>query len=157
MSSSLESGGVRVTVPRGWEGRARAGGADGSTSAQAAGTSDESVLLHVGSFPLPATMGDYGSGAVERMGADDVLLCLLEHDASDTANALFRRRGVPQVRVQDFGANNLQRVVPGMSGAQWFFSVGDRAFCLYGVLGSHRSRAALAPRFAAVVDTLEIT
>ena len=115
------------------------------------------MVLHAGSFALPGQLGEYGSGAVERMTAADVLLCLIEHDPADVSRALFRRRRIPDVRPEHFDANAMQRVIPGMSGAQWFFTVAGRSFCLYGVLGSHRARRDLAPRLAAVVRTLEIS
>ena len=90
------------------------------------------------------------------MTASDVLLCLLEHDPTDADAALFRREGIPAVRPSDFKPDAMQRVIPGMAGAQWFFRAGARPFCLYAVLGSHRARPSLAPRLAAVVRTLAI-
>jgi len=50
----------------------------------------------------------------------------------------------------------MPRAVPGRTGAQYFFSLGGRAFCLYVVLGSHAERARLAPQANAVVETLKI-
>ena len=38
-------------------------------------------VTHIGNFPLPRDRGDFGTGAVERMGRDDVLVVLVEFDA----------------------------------------------------------------------------
>jgi hypothetical protein len=157
MSGRVGAGGVTITIPSGWDGRARAARAAARNDARAAHEGGGGVVLHAGSFALPSQVGEYGSGAVERMTSADVLLCLIEHDPADAAQPLFRRQGVPAVRAEHFDANAMQRVIPGMAGAQWFFRVGERAFCLYGVVGSHRTRQDLAPRLARVVRTLEIS
>jgi hypothetical protein len=162
MTAVVGAEGVTISVPEGWDARARrtaAAPADGGSSPRSAGTASgaTAVVLHAGSFPLPSPMGDYGSGAVEVMRAADVLLCLLEHDPADVDAALFRREGVPPVHQRDFREDAMQRVIPGMAGAQWFFRTEGRCFCLYGVLGSYRARGTLAPRLAAVVDTLTIS
>jgi hypothetical protein len=156
VSGPVGAGGVAIDLPTGWDGRARSS-SGAPSSARAAAAPARGVVLHAGSFALPAQVAEYGSGAVERMTASDVLLCLVEHDPDDIDRALFRRRRVPVVRAQDFDPQGMQRAIPGMSGAQWFFRAADRAFCLYAVLGSHRARRDLAPRLAAVVDTLQIS
>lgn len=113
-------------------------------------------VTHLGNFPLPARRGDFGSGAVERMGRDDVLVVLVEYDAASAKTPLFARRGLPRPRVADFDPRKLQRTLPGQSGGQWFFNTGDRAFTLYVVLGSHHRRARLLPQVHAALDQLTI-
>ena len=56
----------------------------------------------------------------------------------------------------DFSPTAMPRAMPGRTGAQWFFSLGGRAFCLYVVLGSHAERADLLPLAGQVVETLKI-
>ena len=68
--------------------------------------------------------------------------------------ALFARVGVPRVSAADFAPNNMQRPIPGQSGAQYFFNHGGRAFCLYVVLGSHARRNELVVEVNAVLSTL---
>ncbi|MEQ1786855.1 MAG: hypothetical protein ABL966_07370 [Acidimicrobiales bacterium] len=161
MTRAVEADGVSVDLPAGWEARVRsrplAPAAASPTVAAADDAPAGGVVLHAGSFALPPVMGDYGSGAVEVMTAGDVLLCLLEHDPADAETPLFRREGIPAVRARDFGPSQMQRAIPGMAGAQWFFRVGARSFCLYAVMGSHRARHTLAPRIDSVVRTLAIT
>ena len=113
-------------------------------------------VTHIGNFPLPARRGDFGSGAVERMGRDDVLVVLVEYDADSAKTPLFARRGLPKPRIDDFDPRKLQRTLPGQSGGQWFFNTGDRAFSLFIVLGSHHRRARLLPQVHAVLDQLTI-
>ena len=113
-------------------------------------------VTHIGSFPLPARRGDFGSGAVERMGRDDVLVVLVEYDADSAKTPLFAQRGLPKPRAADFDPRKLQRTLAGQSGGQWFFNTGDRAFTLYVVLGSHDRRARLVPKVHAILDQLTI-
>ena len=113
-------------------------------------------VTHIANFPLPARRGDFGSGAVERMGRDDVLVVLVEFGRDSVSTPLFARRGLPRPRAADFDPRKLQRTLPGQSGGQWFFNTGDRAFSLYVILGSHDRRARLLPKVHAILDELTI-
>jgi len=150
----LNSQGIEVDVPRGWDGEIyrRSKGFD----ALDADGSIAKAVLHLGNFPLPAVRGDYGSNAVEAMGADHVLIVLFEFGHESVETALFKRRGLPQVRATDFAGHTLQRTLPGQSGAQFFFNEVGRAFCLYVVLGSHARRLELVPEVNAVLATIDL-
>ena len=50
-------------------------------------------VTHIANFPLPRDRGDFGTGAIERMSRDDVLVVLVEFDAESAKTALFARRG----------------------------------------------------------------
>ncbi|MGH9065993.1 MAG: hypothetical protein ACRD0J_00485, partial [Acidimicrobiales bacterium] len=101
-------------------------------------------VLHLANFQLPPGRGDYGSGAVERMGPGHVLVVMLEMDPSSASTALYSSRGVPvMVPEEAFAPTTLQRGVPGQSGAQRFFQEAGRAFSLYAVLGGQTRRSAL--------------
>jgi hypothetical protein len=113
-------------------------------------------VTHLANFPLPARRGDFGSGAVERMGRDDVLVVLVEFGPESASTPLFARHGLPKPRTVDFDPRKLQRTLPGQSGGQWFFNTGHRAFSLYVVLGSHDRRARLLPKVHAILEQLTI-
>ena len=154
--------GVSVDLPPGWEGQIRAAGASAGPSARGASPAEaeptsEGVVLHAASFSLPAERGDYGSGAVEVMGGSDVLICLLEHEPEAAGTALFRRKGIPRLTPAMFSPNTMQRTIAGMSGAQHFFQVAGRPFCLYVVVGNHRTRGPLVRAADDVARTIEIT
>jgi hypothetical protein len=100
-------------------------------------------ILHAANFPLPHGRGDFGSGAVERMGPKHVLVVLFEYEPEAASTALFARRGIPRPHPDDFSPRALQRTLAGQSGCQYFFSHRGRAFCLYVVLGSHSRRRKL--------------
>ena len=68
--------------------------------------------------------------------------------------ACSRSRACRGSRPRSSGPTGCQRVVPGRSAAQHFFSEGGRAFCLFTVLGSHARRMALVPRAAQLVGAL---
>lgn len=150
--AELSRAGIRVQVPPGWEGAATGGDfellSDGAR---------RPTVMHLASFPMPAQRGDFGSGAVEVMRSDDVLVVLFEYGPESAGTPLFRYQGIPRpLAARDFDRNALQRALPGQSGAQLFFTEKGRAFCLYVVLGSHIDRADLVRRVNLVLDTLEI-
>jgi hypothetical protein len=113
-------------------------------------------VLHAANFPLPQHRGDYGSGAVERMGSRDVLVVLFEHEPEATATPLFARQGIPTLHPDDFSPRALQRTLRGQSGCQYFFSHRGRAFCLYVVLGAHSRRRRLVAEANRLVAGLGI-
>jgi hypothetical protein len=140
----LEHDGIAVDLPPGWEARAR-------TQPPSEPGRRGNVLLHAATVPLPASRGDFGSGVVELLGPDDVFVSLFEYDAGDAERALFAATGLPVPRPADFSPAVLQRTQLGHSGAQWFFAVEGRPFCLHAVLGSHSRRAPGAARVAALL------
>ena len=140
----LERAGVVVDLPPGWEARAR-------TQPPSEPGARGNLLLHAATVPLPTQRGDFGSGVVEHLGPDDVFVALFEYDERDAARALFAATGLPSPRPSDFSTAVLQRTQRGHSGAQWFFAVEGRPFCLHAVLGSHSRRAPGAAKVAALV------
>jgi len=159
---SLTDGGITVDLPTGWDGQIRAAGQgrpdarEEPAGAERSGAAQGHVL-HAATFALPAERGDYGSGAVELMGGSDVLVCLLEHEPEAAATALFHRQGVPRLNATMFSPQTMQRTLAGMAGAQHFFQVAGRAFCLYVVVGSYRTRNPLVRAADAVARTIDIT
>jgi hypothetical protein len=141
--------GLAIDTPAGWDARIyrRPQSDAGETS---------HPIAHAANFALPSVRGDFGSGAVDRMHSNHVLVVLVEFDAPSAGTALFARHGVPRPRAEDFHPAQLQRTLPGQSGAQWFFHTGNRAFCLYVVLGSHHRRARLLPQVHDFLDRLTI-
>jgi hypothetical protein len=141
--------GLEIELPDGWDGRIYRRQADAGDVARRA--------LHAANFALPPNLGDYAVGAIERMQTGDVLVVLLEFDPESADQGLFRSQGLPEgLTAGDFSPTAMPRAVPGRTAAQWFFSSGGRAFCLYVVLGSHRERADVVPLADAVVRTLKI-
>ena len=140
----LEHAGVVVDLPPGWEARAR-------TQPPAEPGGRGNLLLHAATVPLPPTRGDFGSGVVETLGPDDVFVALFEYDERDAGRALFAADRLPVPGPADFSPAVLQRTQLGHSGAQWFFAVAGRPFCLHAVLGSHSRRAPGAAKVAALV------
>ena len=141
----LEHAGVVVELPPGWEARAR-------TQPPSSPGGRGNLLLHAATVPLPAARGDFGSGVVELLGPDDVFVSLFEYDEKDAGAALFAAQGLPVPRPSDFSTAVLQRTQLGHSGAQFFFAVEGRPFCLHAVLGSHSRRAPGAARVAALLS-----
>ena len=147
--AKLSGLGLAVDLPEGWDGRIYRRDADGAPAGRR--------TLHAANFALPAERGDYGGGVHERMRSGDVLVTLVEFDPGSTATGLFRRQGAPGPLTPDsFSPNTMPRPIPGQAGAQHFFSVGDRSFSMFVVIGSYADRARLVRRVNEVVRTLEI-
>jgi len=152
----MNSEGIDVEVPQGWDGEifrrnpraARSGERD---------SEDTRPVLHMANFALPPTRGDFGSGAVELMRSENVLVVLFEYEPQAAGTALFSSTGVPQVNPQDFSPSSMQRPIDGQSGAQYFFNLEGRAFCLYIALGSHARRNQLVPELNQVLRTLRLS
>lgn len=151
----INAHGLEVDVPRGWDGEIyrRTGG----LKPLGGPAEHTSAVLHLANFPLPPSRGDYGSGAVEVMGADGIFLSLFEFGPESVGRTLFQAEGLPEPEPGDFAPQTMQRPLPGQSGAQYFFSVGGRPFCLYVVLGSHSRRRELVPEVNQVLASLSVS
>jgi hypothetical protein len=114
-------------------------------------------VLHVSTRPVPAGVGDFGGGAVEALGAEDVFVALIEYGSDLADTGLFEKQGLPRLAPSQFATNRLPREIVGRSASQHFFSVGGRAFCLFTVLGSHSRRMATVPKAAEVARSLRIS
>ena len=140
----LTSRGIGIDLPQGWEGTIYE-------------RDEGQPVLHAATFPLPQERGDFGNGAVDRMGWDDILLVLLEYDPSSAGTALFATAGAPrQLGGTDFSPNMLQKMISGQAGVQRFFTEAGRAFCLYAVIGAYRRAARLASELSTVLNTITI-
>lgn len=114
-------------------------------------------VMHVANFPLPASMGDYGGGAVQIMRGSHLLMCLLETDPRQAGDPLFSTLGPPRsIALSVYDRTTLQRGLPGQVGAQRFFNAASRAWVLFVVLGNAAFADLLAPQVDAVLATLEI-
>lgn len=151
--SRVRRAGVTVEVPSGWE-AAVAG--DSLEPKPRPDGSKQFLSMQVASFPLPADIATFGANVVETMRTDDVLVILVEYGPESAGTPLFAHRGLPRLDASMFSRDNLHRTVPGQSGLQHFFTHGDRAFCLYVVLGSHIDRADLVAKANLVIQSLEI-
>lgn len=156
-----------MQLPAGFEGRAirrspeladRPGSSDASAAThRATNAEDGFIVLHAATVALPPEVGDFGSGVVDALGPDDVFVSLFEYDRSVANVGLFAEQGVPRaLDVDAFSPNTLQRWIGGQSGTQRFFSVADRAFCLYVVLGSDARRATLKQGVESLLASLQI-
>lgn len=115
-------------------------------------------VAQFGTFPLPDDIGDFGSGAVNLMGPEDVFATLFEYGPESLGTALFARPGRPaSFAPDDFSPIVLRRGLVGQSGTQWFFTEAGRPFTIYVVLGSHARRNALVPRVNGLLGSVSIS
>ena len=158
----LESHGIETDLPPGWEGRIGVRTqptadtrAAGEVSAIGAAREVPHPIVHLANFALPEQRGDFGSGAVDLMGAEDVLVVLFEYGPECADTALFKHRGIPKnLTPSMFSSSALQRTLPGQAGCQIFFTEAGRAFCSYTVLGRQANALRVLPQ---ANDTLSRT
>ncbi len=68
----------------------------GIAGAPAAPQETTNAVLHASTIPLPLDLGDFASGAVDKLGNDDVLVVLFEYDPSSAGTELFKTAGIPR-------------------------------------------------------------
>jgi hypothetical protein len=142
--------GLAVTPPVGWEAMIY-------RRPPAAGEHTYPIV-HAATIPIPGQRGDYGGGLVEQLSQDDVFVSVLEFGPEAVSSALFRSLGaVPGLTPDSYRPQQLQRVIRGQAGAQRFFSVAGRAFCLYSVVGSIANRVGLTARANALIGSLQVS
>jgi len=159
----LAAYGISVHLPRGWEGaisrrpdaaQARSVGAPSGATPLA----EEQVLpfAHLATFGLPGDRGDFGSGAVEIMGAEDVFIALLEYGPECAGTPLFAEPELPRLDPSKFARNGLQRTLLGQSGHQSWYTINGRALGLYVVIGSHGLARKLVLRANEVLASVQV-
>lgn len=160
--ANLRAHGIGVEVPRGWDAAVyrRQGDTLAPQSLSPAGAPTRRLfyppILHLATFPLPAERGDFGGGALDAMRARDIFISLLEFEGG-AADAPMFQHGVPWPLHPDWFAPESMRVPrPGQSGCQRFFHVGNRAFTLYVVIGSHSLRRILVGRVNAALAAVDL-
>lgn len=167
----IEAHGIRAELPSGWEGRIsrrapstdpasrapRSAPEDGAAPSGPALGEDTGPVLHLANFALPENRGDFGSGAVDVMGTGHLLVVLVEYGADSAGTALFPAVSrVPALTPRMFTPHGLQRVNPRQAGAQHFFTLNGRAFCLYSVVGDQRDAPRLSRRASDVTAQIAV-
>ena len=154
----LQAHGIETDLPAGWEGRIAL--RTRPTAANRAIGDPEEVpnpIVHLANFALPEQRGDFGSGAVDLMTDQHVLVVLFEYGPECAGTALFERQGMPRKLTPSmFSASALQRTLAGQAGCQVFFTEADRAFCLYTVLGRQSSATRVLPQANATLTATRI-
>jgi len=163
--TELVAHGIKVSLPTGWEGRLFRRPRDGEVAAADAHIEGEpaapqettNAVLHASTIAVPPGVGDFASGAVDKLGPDDLFVVLVEYDPSSAGTELFRSTGIPRtLSADDFSPNVMQRAIRGQAGVQKFFNDHGRAFCLYVVIGAFARRTELVKRVNQVLATLVI-
>lgn len=154
----LQAHGIETDLPPGWEGRIGLR-TQPTAATRAIGDPGETPnpIVHLANFALPESRGDFGSGAVDLMGEDHVLVVLFEYGPECVGQALFARKGLPtKLTPNMFSGSALQRTLPGQAGCQIFFTEADRAFCCYTVLGRQSAATRVLPQANATLSATRI-
>ena len=136
--------GIRVDLPRGWEGRIYK-------------RPEGDPTLHAGNFPLPVEDGDFGSRALAAMGSGGAFVVVTEYDRTLAGRGLFSQEApAPMPADSELDPMALQRTRPGQFGLQRFMTIGGRAFCVYVVVGMVPNPGELLAQANGVLQTLSI-
>ncbi len=141
-SGQLDSFGIRLAVPDGWDGRI-------------SWTTDQvGPVLQAGTFPLPQPGDDFLRRAMKAMGPDDLVLTLHEFTPSCPCTG-FQEASLPvEIRagddVSDAGFD------PGHAYAERAFVTGDRWFVLGAAFGADPPSDAAERQANTVLSTLSI-
>jgi hypothetical protein len=147
--ATLFAHGIGAGLPSGFEGRI--------VKRQGSGIEVANAVAQFSTFALPSDVGDFGGGAVNLMGNDDIFAVLFEYGPDSVGTRLFAHQGMPRpLGTADFQPYVLRRGLTGQSGTQWFFTESGRPFTLYVVLGSHARRSVLVPRVNRLLEGLTI-
>jgi hypothetical protein len=124
---------IEVELPDGWDGRIyRPGGG--------------APVLQAASFGLPASDGDFGSGATGLMPAGGAFLALKEYVPDrhlQPGHGLFAAQSLElPIDPRRFHPRALQVGRIGQAGMQHFFTTAGRPFCLYAVISTPHARSA---------------
>src|SRR5215831_3437088 len=139
----LSAQGLAVGLPAGWEGRIQ-------KRAVSAARETTHAVVHLANFALPEHRDDFGGVVTTAMRSPDVFVVLFEYGRESVGTPLFAAQGIPRVGAAMFSSKRMQRPLPGQLGCQRFFTMNDRAFCLYVVAGSR----AYLPHIVAEVNTV---
>lgn len=147
--ATLRAHGIAAALPSGFEGRI------GQRPVQGVGVTN--AVAQFSTFALPGEVGDFGGGAVNLMGSDDIFAVLFEYGADSVGTRLFAHQGMPRrLAASDFQPQVLRRGISGQAGTQWFFTESGRPFTLYVVLGSQARRPVLVPRVNSLLGGLSV-
>jgi hypothetical protein len=139
----LSAHGIQIELPRGWSGRLFSRGEGVAT-------------LHAGNFTLALDDGEFGDRSTGAMRDGATFIALTEYRPGSglkPGSGLFSPRRIPRrLDPSALRRTGLAHPRPGQVGAQHFFTVAERPFCLYVVLAG--SRAARRRQLAAIEHVL---
>jgi hypothetical protein len=153
---SIAAHGIGVTPPRGWDARIYARPRMSTAPSPKAGLpgfdgepQGHLGTMHAASFPLTGAEGDFGADATIRMPDHGAFISLIEYQPDEDlvpGVGLFESREIPRaLDADEFRREAMMVPRRSQAGAQRFFTVGERPFCLYAVIGSrHRAPALVA-------------
>jgi hypothetical protein len=112
--------------------------------------------MHIASFQLPRSDGEFGSRATAAMPGDGLFLALTEYGvaAGQLGTGIFADPPPRVLRPEQLSPHTMLRPLAGQRGLQRFFSSGGRAFCLYVVAGRDAGRRLRAAN--RVLSSIEI-
>jgi hypothetical protein len=127
--SRLSGHGISIRLPPGWEGTIFVPDLPPPAVNQ--------PVMHASDQAISTRRSTFASELASRAGASGTVLALVEFDPLLANKGLYAAQGLSlPIRRGDFHPKAMQIPDPFQEGRQWFFSIRDRAFCLYAVVGT---------------------
>jgi hypothetical protein len=144
----LDAHGIEIELPNGWSGRLFSRGHGVAT-------------LHAGNFTVALEDGEFGDRSTGAMSDGAMFLALTEYRPGaglKPGEGLFTAKRIPRrLDPAALKTAGLAHPRPGQVGAQHFFTVSRRPFCLYVVVAGGRSiRRSQLAHLDHVLSTLRI-
>ncbi len=154
-AQTVSSQGISLAIPAGWDSIIF----QRPAPPEAPPGSATHPAVHASTIALPLNpQSDFGTDIYPLLGQSDIFLALLEYEYSPDAALFTQHTGIPWLlTASDISPAKLPRLVPGMAGAQGFFSVAGRAFCLFVVLGSFQNAGPLLAEVNAILPSISIS
>jgi hypothetical protein len=126
--SRLSAHGISIQLPHGWEGTIFV--------PDLPPPAVNLPVMHASDQALSMRRSTFAAELAARAGASGTVLALVEFDPLLANEGLYAGQGLPlPIRREDLHPKAMQVPDPFQEGRQWFFSIRDRAFCLYAVVG----------------------
>jgi hypothetical protein len=126
--SRLAGHGISIRLPHGWEGTIFV--------PDLPPPAVNLPVVHATDQALSTRRSTFATELAARAGGSGTVIALVEFDPNLANEGLYAAQGLSlPIRRNDLHANAMQIPDPLQEGRQWFFSLRDRAFCLYVVVG----------------------
>jgi hypothetical protein len=142
--SRLSRHGISIRLPHGWEGAIFV--------PDLPPPAVNMPVMHASDQAVSTRRSTFAAELAARAGGWGTVIALVEFDPLLANEGLYAAQGLSlPIRREDLNPKALQVPDSFQEGRQWFFSIRDRAFCLYAVVGIGPG---LHDRLALVNETL---
>jgi hypothetical protein len=144
LSTVLESHGLIIEIPEGWDGRIYR-------------RPESLAICQVANFAIALDADDFGGTTAGVLPSGGVFATLFENDPAFANSGMYEPRGLPlPLDSERLTSSALVQGLPGQAGLQHFFSENDRAFMLHVIVSVTTVYRGLIDSLSATLATLKV-